>query len=462
MRFRLFRQARALGFGLIGLTLIALPACRRAGSKEEKALRAELRKALQEQSYERAIELAKRHLKMRPQDNGTWDRLVRAEFALHDLAAVSQSLDDWRNTVPEPSPKLDEYAGEYAAAKNDDAWAVAAWKKVTALNPKNVQVWEKIARLEKRQRFWVKEEAAWTAILAVGENAVARINRALCRRRMHRWHDAYEDLQASQAVGRDDPEVQRGAKLLEHLGKYLAEIRELDSAVAVSPNDFGLLADRALLFLRADDPELALEDAETAVTIGGWAMRPKLFQALALIALGRADECDKLAVRKTIRLDALTPEFLETIGRLDSEISAERNNAELYVSRAWQLNEIGQPALALEDAETAAKLDPKAAGASAEASYALTKLGRAQEALEQIKRATELDPNFSTAWQYRGELEMLRGETLSAIESFTHSIESNQTLIAFEKREQCYRRLGLLVKAEQDRKAREELARASK
>lgn len=462
MRFRIRRQARAIVASLLLAVIPALPACHRAGSKEEKALRAELRKALEEQSYERAVELARRHLKLRPQDNGTWDRLVRAEFGLRDLAAVSQSLDDWRNAVPEPSLSFDEYVGDYAAAKKDDAWAVAAWKKVAAADPKNVRVWEKIARLEKRQHCWMKEDAAWTAVLAVQENALARINRALCRRRLHRWHDAYEDLQAAQAAGRDDPEVQRGAKLLERLGKFLGEIRELDSAIAVSPNDSGLLTDRALLFLRADDPELALEDAETAASIGTWAMRPKLFQALALIAAGRVDECDRLDVRKTIRLEALTPEFLETIGRLDSEISAERNNAELYVSRAWQLNEIGQPALALQDAETAAKLDPKAAGASAEASYALTKLGRAQEALEQIKRATELDPNFSTAWQYRGELEMARGETLSAIDSLTHSIESNQTVVALEKREQCYRRLGLLVKAEQDRKAREELARASK
>lgn len=451
---------------MVGWLLLAvipgLPGCHRAGSKEEAALRSELRKALEEQAYERAVELARRHLKLRPHDNGTWDRLVRAQFGLHDLAGVSQSLDDWRNAVPEPSASFDEYVGDYAAAKKDDAWAVAAWKKVTAADPKNVRLWEKIARLEKRHHLWVKEEAAWTAILAVHENALARINRALCRRRMHRWHDAYEDLQVAQATGRDDPEVQRGAKLLERLGKFLGEIRELDSAIAVSPNDFGLLADRALLFLRADDLELALEDAEAATSIGTSAMRPKLFQALALIAAGRADECDKLGVRKTIRLDALTPEFLETVGRLDSEISAEKNNAELYVSRAWQLNEIGQPTLALQDAETAAKLDPKAAGASAEASYALTKLGRAQEALEQIKRATELDPNFSTAWQYRGELEMARGETLSAIDSLTHSIEANQTVVALEKREQCYRRLGLLVKAEQDRKAREELAGASR
>ncbi|MDP9003521.1 MAG: hypothetical protein M3N12_01880, partial [Verrucomicrobiota bacterium] len=184
---------------------------------------------------------------------------------------------------------------------------------------------------------------------------------------------------------------------------------------------------------------------------------------MALIELGRSDECEKLAVQKFIRLDTLSPEFLETISRLDSEISVERSNAELYVARAWQLNEIGQPALALQDAENAARLDQKSAGACAECSYALMKLGRAQEALVQIKRATELDPNFDTAWQYRGELEMERGETLSAIESLSHALDTSQTAIALQKREQCYRRLGLLVKAEQDHRALEELnARTSK
>ena len=459
MPFRIWRQVRTIGVGLI---ILALPACHHAGSKEEKALRAQLQKAIDEQAYERAVELARRHLKLRPRDNGTWDRLVRAQFALQDLAAVSQSLDDWRNAVPQAPLKLDEYAGDYAAAKQDDAWAVAAWKRAAEADPKNVRIWEKIARLEKRHHFWTKEDAAWTAVLELRENAVARVNRALCRRRLHRWHEAFEDLEKAQAVGPDDPEVLRGAKLFARLEKSLNAIRELDSALALSPNDSGLLADRALLFLRADDPELALEDAEAAGKIGTWAVRPKLFQALAVIALGRPDECDKLGVNKLIRLEALNFESLETVGRLDSEISAERNNAELYVTRAWQLNEIGQPALALQDAQTAMQLDPKAAGACAEASYALTKLGRDQEALDQIKRATELDPNLSTAWQYRGELEMARGEILSAIDSFTHSLETTQTMMALEKREQCYRRLGLLVKAEQDKKMREEMARVSK
>lgn len=457
MPFRFLRQARTL-LALLALVSLSLPACHRAASKEEKALRAELRQALHEHAYEKAAELARRHLKLRPQDNGTWDRLVQAQFGMRDFAGAKQSLEEWRRAVPKPSLSLEEYAGDLAALQKDFPLAIQSWAKVIAAEPKNIRVLEKIARLEKTQQHWAEENEAWTAHIAVQENAIARINRALCRRRLHRWQDAFEDLQRAQALAPDDPEVQRGAKLLEQMGRFLADIRELDSGLAVTPDDPGLLADRALVFLRSEDYELALEDAVAAGRLGPWAMRPKLFQALALIDLGRADECDALAVHKLIRLEALTPEFLETMGRLDSEISAERNNAELYVARAWQLNEIGQPALALQDAETAARLDPKSAGACAEASYALTKLGRAAEALQQIKRATELDENFSTAWQYRGELEMARGETLSAIESFTHAIDANQTVGALQKREQCYRRLGLLVKAEQDRKAQEELS----
>src|SRR5437868_6850270 len=318
--FDLRRQAPALGMTVALAALLVLAGCNRAATKEEKGLRAELRKAIDEQAYERAVELARRHLKLRPRDNGTWDRLVRAQFALQDLAAVSRSLDDWRNAVPKAPLKLDEYAGDYAAAKQDDAWAVAAWKRAADADPKNVRIWEKIARLEKRHHFWTKEDAAWTAVLELRENAVARVNRALCRRQLHRWHEAFEDLEKAQAVGPDDPEVLRGAKLFARLEKSLNAIRELDSALALSPNDSGLLADRALLFLRADDPEPALEDAEAAGKIGTWAVRPKLFQALALIALGRARECEQLGVHQFVRPDTLTFEFLETVGRLDSEI----------------------------------------------------------------------------------------------------------------------------------------------
>jgi tetratricopeptide (TPR) repeat protein len=436
---------------------ITLGACDR-GAREQKAVRAELHEALRNHSYGKAAELARRLVKLNPQDNGSWDRLVRTQFGLRDPAGVKQALDEWQRAVPKPSPKLDEYTGDLAADQHDAPAAVLAWNKVLAVEPENIRVLEKVARMEKTQQHWTEENAAWTTFIEVQDSATARINRALCRRRLHRWHDAFDDLKRAKELSPNDPEVQHGNKLFDQMGAFLAEIRELDAGLAVSPNDPGLLADRALMFLRSKDYELALEDSEEAVRWGPWAMRPKLFQAIALIVLGRSDECETIAVRKGIRLEALTPEFLETISRLDSEISVERSNAELYVARAWQLNEINQPALALQDAENATRLNPKSAGAYAECSYALKKLGRADEALQQIKHATELEPNFATAWQYRGELEMERGETLSAIESLSQAIEASPTGASLQKREECYRRLGLLVKADQDRKAREELS----
>ncbi len=136
----------------------------------------------------------------------------------------------------------------------------------------------------------------------------------------------------------------------------------------------------------------------------------------------------------------------------------EPKNADLLTNRAWQTNEIGQPNLALADAEAALAADPKSAGAAVEASYALAKLKRAPEAYARIKEATELDPNFSTAWQYRGELEMEQGDFLAAIESLSRALAINQTAAALARREECYRQLGLLAKAEDDRKSLEKLS----
>src|SRR5687768_14903465 len=329
MPFRFLRQAHIATAACLIVAFSGLTGCNRAASREEKALRAELQQALQDRAYEKAAELARRHLKLKPQDNGTWDRLVRAQFGMRDLAGVKQTLEEWRRAVPKPSLTLDQYAGDLAAEQKEWPLAVESWTKVVAAEPENSAVLEKIARAEKLQKRWQQENDAWTAHINARDNAIARINRALCRRRLHRWQDAFDDLQRAQALAPDDPEVQQGARLLEKMGRFLADIRELDSSLAVTPDDPGLLADRALVFLRSEDFELALESAEAARKFGPWAQRPKLFQALALIDLGRAEECEALAVHRQIRLEALTPEFLETMGRLDSEISAERNNAEL-------------------------------------------------------------------------------------------------------------------------------------
>jgi tetratricopeptide (TPR) repeat protein len=90
-------------------------------------------------------------------------------------------------------------------------------------------------------------------------------------------------------------------------------------------------------------------------------------------------------------------------------------------------------------------------------SYALTKLGRGQEAFEKIKQATELDPNLASAWQYRGELEMARGDDLAAVDSLTHTLAIQPTAAGLQKREECYRKLGLGARADEDHRAWQEL-----
>ena len=449
-------QAKARLF-LAAILIVAPVGCKKQPPPESKVLRMQLAHELRHHSYDKALPIARRLIELTPQDNSAWKRLAQAQFGLRDFDGASQTLIEWRRTIAAPDPRLDEYEGDLANKKHDSAHARQVWEKILAAQPKNRRVLRKIALLEENQQRWVEAIAAWSRFLKVRDDGVAWVNLAVCQRRLHDWDHAFQDWHRAQHLAPDDPEVRRWSKVFEKLSKFLDQIRELDAKVLAVSNDAGLLSDRALLLLRAGDPELALDDCEMASALAPWAVRPKLFQAIALIALNRASECERLSIRQPLRLEALTPEFLETMSRLDSAISVERSNSDHFAARSWQLNEIGQPMLALQDAEKASRLDQKSANAWAEVSYSLMKLGRAKEALERIKQATEFDPNLGSAWQYRGELEMAEGNNLAAIESFSRALAIEKTAAGLQKREECYRRVGLPARAEEDRQALQEL-----
>ncbi len=441
----------------IAATALAIVGCQPENVREEKALRRQLTHEMRNHSFESAAPIARHLIQLQPQDSRIWRRLVEAQMALHDFEGAKQTLADWRETVKPAPMRTEEFEGDIAYEEHDLPRALEAWKKAAAARPKNGRASEKIAALEQSKQHWNEAAAAWTDALKAKDNAVARINRAVCLRRLRNWDEAFRDLHHAQKLGPEEPDVQRWSKTFENLGKFLDEIRELDAKLAALPGDIGLLTDRALLLLRSEDPELALDDAATAARLAPWAMRPKLFQAIALIALQRGKECERLSIHQPLRLENLSPDFLETMNRIDSAISVEPKNSDHFAARAWQLNEIGQPLLALQDAETAVQLDPKSAGAQAEVSYALTKLGRGEEAFDKIKTATELDPNLASAWQYRGELEMQRSNNLAAIEALSRALTIQQSVGALQKREECYRRVGLFARAEEDHRALQDL-----
>ena len=440
------------------LVLVLVAGCRRTISSEERAARAEVRQALRDRSFASAIGLAQRVLKFAPEDNGAWARLAQAQFGAGDLPGLRRTLMEWPRAVRKTAAKYDEYRGDLALAEGRRAEALAAWKKSVSKKDRHPRVYLKIARLEQANEHWAEAALAWTRGMKGTENATALVNRAICYRHLHSWDPALADLHRAQALAPNDPLVREQVALFAQLGKFLAEVRDLDQQLTALPNDAEALGDRALLFLRAGDAELALDDAVRSAQLAPQAVRPQLLRALAEQTLGRPAAARRVPVESALHLENLSPEFLQTIRRLDNEITAEPKSAELRTARAWQLNEIGQPQLALADAQSALQSDPGSAGACAEASYALAKLQRGEEACEQIKRATELDPNFSTAWQYRGELEMGRADYPAAIDSLSRALAINQTAAALAKREECYRKLGLLAKAEDDQKALEEIS----
>ena len=434
-----------------------LVACQPESVRQEKVLRRQVVHELRNRSYVTAAPLARQLTQRAPQDQRAWKYLLQAQLGLHDTDGARQTLSQWRKTVASPNARADEFEGDIFREEHNFAGALLAWQKVAEAEPKNRRVRDKIAMLQQNERHWNDAEAAWTDSLEIKESATARVNRAVCRRRLHKWPAAFDDLHRAQQLTPEDPDVRRWTKIFEGLSKFIEQISEFDAKLALVGDDVGLLCDRALLFLRSGDFELALDDAEKAGKLASWAVRPKLFEAIALIALGRGQEAERLSVRRPVRLESLSPEFLESISRLDAAIAVERTNPEHFIARSWHLNEIGQPTLALQDAETALRLDAKSAAALTELSYALAKLGRLDEAVSRITQATELESNSAPAWQYRGELEMARGKYLVAVDSLSRAIGIHQSIAAFQKREECYRRLGLQTRADEDRRAIEKL-----
>ena len=323
-------------FALVLVLVIdmGMSGCRRRISTEEKIARGEVRHALQSHAFAQAVPLARQVLRFAPNDNGAWARLAQAQFGLGDLTGLRQTLADWRGAVKRTSAKYDEYRGDLAFAENRRTEALAAWTKAVAPKDRRLRVFLKIARLEQADGHWPEAAAAWTRGMKGRETADVLLNRALCYRHLHSWDAARADLQRAAQLAPGGPLVRQAISLNDRLGKFLAEVRDLDRDLSLRPNDASLLGDRALLFLHAGDAALALDDAIKAAGFAPGAVRPKLLRALAEQMLGRAPDPTKSP--NVLQLEALSPDFLQTIRRLDAEIAAEPKSADLLTNRAWR------------------------------------------------------------------------------------------------------------------------------
>ena len=110
-------------------------------------------------------------------------------------------LEEWRRTVSKPSPKLDEYTGDLAFEQHDPAGAARLGRKCSAPNPKTPAFSKKSLGRRKSNNIGLKKTRLGPLTSKVQDSAMARVNRALCRRRLHRWQDAFEDLKRAAGTG---------------------------------------------------------------------------------------------------------------------------------------------------------------------------------------------------------------------------------------------------------------------
>jgi tetratricopeptide (TPR) repeat protein len=449
---------------IVSLLVLSATSSLRAAGSDFSRLHTELSKA--EEAGDRAaiIELSRRVLAIAPTESATWETLVQTQIEAGELDGAVNSLDAWQKAVKRPPAVIEDFRGDIFARHKDYQNAERHWIAFLAKKPPAADAadtCDKLADLCADQARWKDDVAYRSKAIAAEDTPARRVFRARALLRLHDWDAAYADMAKANRMDSTDVQVKQWLPQFERLqGFLLVEIKGLDARIAKSPDDAGLLLERARLFTLAGDSQLALSDCENAVKIEPASMRARIQTGEALLDNARADDAAKLQVSKNLaRADDrhVSDRALRQLGEADAEIRDNPGKADPLVARARTLRELRQFVLALADARAALAIDNNSAAAHLEAARDLDELDQSKEALVHAVKATELNPNDGTAWYYRGVLEAGRADFRAAIESQTRALELGESLDVLRARENCERRIGQTDKADADLKRIREL-----
>jgi tetratricopeptide (TPR) repeat protein len=449
------------------LALCVNPAVPGFGAGQEVSqLRSQLQAAKDASDKPAIIELSRRILAITPNDSDVWGTLAETELETEDLDRLEQTLDAWQKAVRRPSAAIEDFRGTLCFKRKDYQCAERHWLAYLAAKPQSSDAatdYDNLADLCAAQARWEDHANYRTKAISAQDSAARRVARAIAFLRLHKWDAAYADMAKANKMDATDSQVKEWLPQFERLQGFLSRIKALDAQIAKSPNDVGLLLERARIFTLAGRPLLALDDAERAFKLQPASMRARIQTAEALLDVGRVDDAAKLDVSRELRrgedkLATASPsggghvseQTLRELGTLDARLLANPRDDEAPVARSKILRELRQFTLALADARAALAINEKSASAHFEVAQALNGLGQQREALEQVRIATELDPKDSEKWFFRGVLERERANFSAAIQSQTRSLEINESLVALAEREQCERRIGKVTEADAD------------
>jgi len=439
----------------------------RAAAPELRQLRLQLSEAEKAEDKAAIAELSRRILEIAPTDSKTWEKLARTQLAMKDFDRCNTALDRWEKAVKPRPAVIEDLRGDVAFEQEGYKNAERHWLASIAAKPSRadaVNTDGKLADLCVAQSRWPENLELRTRIVALKDTAANRVGRATALLRLHRWDEAYIDINKANALDSSDQTVKEWLPQFERLQQFLPRIKALDAQIAKSPNDpaaAGLLLERARIFTLAGRPLLTLDDAERALKLQLASMRARIQTAEALLDVDRADDAAKLQVGKDLRRGGdkhVSDQALTDLAALDTRLSANPKDGEALTARSNVLRELRQFTLALADARAALAINDKSGAAHFEAAHDLDGLGQEKEALEHARIATELDPQDPTKWFLRGVLERQRANFTAAIESQTRSLEINESLVALAERAQCERRIGKIHEADADLRRIRELA----
>ena len=445
------------------LVLLTASAFAATEAPELQQLRDQLKKAQGAEDKTAIIELSRRIVAIAPKDSGTWDTLAQMQLESDELDGLERTLDAWQKAFKRPSAAIEDFRAGLCFKRKDYQCAEQHWLAFIATKPPRADVatnYDNLAELCAEQARWADHAAYRTKAIAAQDTAARRVLRAVAFLRLHNWDAAYADMAKANRMDATDPQVKEWLPEFERLQKFLSQIKPLDAQIAKSPNDVGLLLERARVFILAGRPLLAIDDAEHAFKLQPASMRARVELAEALLDAGKAEDAAKLEIDRYLRRGEdkhVSDEALRELGRLDARLSANPKDADALVARAKILRDLRQFTLALADANAALAVNDKSAAAHFEAAQDLDGLDRQKEALLHARIATELDPHDSNMWFFRGVLERQRADFAGAVASQTRSIEISETPGALSEREQCQRSIGKTAEADADLRRIEQL-----
>ena len=373
---------------LFTLTLVVL--CRAAVAL---SLPEQLALAEKDEDTHAQIELIRRILDEKPDDDGLRERLADLWLSVEDYDMAESTLREWTN-APE-SVRLAVLAAVLFVRDQKRDEAVASLEGYLAKHPADLEITRQLAGYLDGMGEHKKVVDLLSTAPGVEEDAGLLVSRALARRKLQDFAGALQDFAAADVQDREAESVVSNRPSFERLRVAVAGIDGAGAILAGKSDDLRARLLRAYWYLSTDAAGgLALEDAEAARLINS-----KSVAALLLFA-GASNQAGRLSARDTLdkfQVDVTKPvptlEVLDRLRQHDVRVAKNPKDISALLARGRELSDNAQQyALAMCDAEAALAIDPSSAKARAAKIAALVKLGRVDDAAAELRVLDAANP----------------------------------------------------------------------